>query len=103
MPASPSGSAGLLVADAGGTVLCADLGGLRARGRGFVARGRAGTGNVTLKLVRRKGGALTVTGRGLDLGSLDEQNVTIGVRLGADQFVGGGRFHTRGRRWLLDR
>jgi hypothetical protein len=59
-----------------------------------------GKGNAAVKLVRRKGGALTLTARGLDLGALDDPTVTLGLRLGSAGFVGTATFHEHGRRLL---
>ena len=100
LPATPAGAVGLLLADGNGVVVCAQLGTLRPHGRGFVARGRVGKGNAAMKLVRRKGGAVTLTARGLDLGALDDPTVTLGLRLGSAGFVGTATFDRRGRRFV---
>jgi cysteine-rich repeat protein len=100
LPATPAGSAGVLLADANGVVLCADVGALKARGRGWLARGRIGSGRATVKLVRRKNGVVSFTARAVDLGSLDDPTITFGLRLGADGFVGTAVFQARGRRFV---
>jgi cysteine-rich repeat protein len=100
LPATPAGDVGILLADGNGMVVCAQLGTLRKHGRGFVAHGRVGKGNAAVKLVRRKGGAATITARGFDLGALDDPTVTLGLRLGSAGFVGTATFHGRGRRLL---
>jgi cysteine-rich repeat protein len=95
---APSGAVGLVLSDANGTVTCATLGPLRARGKTFSARGRAGAGVVTVTLAR---GKLRVSGHGLDLSSLDDPTVSLGLTLGSDRFLGRGTFRSRGRRWTM--
>jgi cysteine-rich repeat protein len=100
VPATPTGPVGLLLADADGTVLCADLGQLARRGRALVAKGRAAGGNVTVRLAPRTG-RLTLAARNLDLTTLGNPTVTLGLRLGPVHFVGTTVFRQHGRRWTF--
>jgi hypothetical protein len=100
LPATPAGAASILLADANGLVLCAPVGTVEAHGRRFLAQGRIGSGRGTVKLVRRKGGIVTLSAHGIDLTTLDDPSVTFGLRLGSDAFVGAASFPARGRRLI---
>ena len=94
-PPTPSGSASVLVTNGTGVVLCVPLGELRRSPRGLVATTRVGAGRMSLAVRMREGGSIVLNGRGLDLSSFDDPNVTVGLTLGALRFVGSGNFRTR--------
>ena len=95
---APAGPVGLLLADPSGTVVCAELGPLRRRGRRMVASGRAAGGTLSVVL---GGETVAVSGRGLTLRALDGPAVTLGLHFGSDGFVGTAAFETRRHgRWV---
>ncbi len=96
---APTGSVGLVLVDAAGTVACADLGSLHARGRRFVASGRFGGGVVSVALAPR-GGTVSIRGRRLGLRRLDGSRVTLGLRIGGEGFVGRAEFVSAHGRWI---
>jgi len=50
----------------------------------------------------KKGGAVTITGSGVDLAGLDQPTLTLGLQLGGDRFLVGAPFRPRGsRRWVF--
>ena len=101
VPSAPAGPVEVLLADANGTVLCGSLGRLRSRGRAHTARGRVGGGTIAMRM-SKKGGAVTITGSGVDLAGLDQPTLTLGLQLGGDRFLVGAPFRPRGsRRWVF--
>ena len=83
-----TGQVGLVVADAGGAVLCASLGTLQmnARGTTGVAKGAVGAGFASVKVSSKRGGVLTIKGKRLDLTNLEGNPILVGVTVGSDAF-----------------
>jgi hypothetical protein len=50
---------------------------------------------MSLGVQMREGGSIVLSARGLDLSGLDDPNVTVGLTLGDQRFVGSGSFRTR--------
>lgn len=98
----PAGEVSLVVVGPNSTGLCTNLGALRGgRGGTFVARGTVGSGIVSIKVTTKRGGRVTIKGRGLDWADLDDPNLTIALRLGGERFITGGAFRGRGpSRWV---
>jgi hypothetical protein len=63
-------------------------------------RGALGLGTITVKLSPKRGGTLTVRGQGLDLATLDDPNVSLGLSVGSLRLTAGGFFRSRGGRWV---
>lgn len=100
LPAAPGGPVGVVLADGNGGVVCAALGQLPS-GRLRPLKARVGSGLLTLKVVPRGGGRVTLVGRGLDLSALDDQRLVVGLRVGGQHFAGGGTFRARGAaKWV---
>ncbi len=93
LPDGQSGPAALVLGDGTGTILCAALGELQAKGRKRVASAAVGGGTITLSV---GGGLVVVKGKRLDLSALDDPNVTLGIAIGGHRFAGAGAFRTRG-------
>jgi hypothetical protein len=71
------------------------------RGGSFVMRGALGLGSMTVKLSYKRGGTITVRGRGLDLAALDDPNIAFGLSVGTLRLAAGGLFRERGGgRWV---
>jgi cysteine-rich repeat protein len=87
------GAVSVVLADANGTILCAALGNAVPKGKKLVASAAVGGGTLALQV---RGGRMTLKGRHLDLGALDDPTVTIGVGIGAHRFAASGAFRTRG-------
>jgi hypothetical protein len=85
----------VLVRDANGVILCVPIGQLRRRGGALTAVARVGSGRMSLGVQTREGGSIVLNARGLDLTGLDDPNVTVGVTLGEQCFLGSGNFRTR--------
>jgi cysteine-rich repeat protein len=99
VPSAPAGPVEVLLTDANGTLLCGDLGPLHSRGATHTARRRVAGGTIALKM--RKDGAVTITGRGIDLSALDQPTLTLGLQLGGDRFLAGAAFRPwGGRHWV---
>ena len=97
IPAAPGGPVTFALADGNGGVLCADLGALGGAGPGrWAAHGKAGAGSVALRA--REDGTFTLTARRLDLSTLDDATVRVGLSLGTASFAGSGSFRARGAR-----
>jgi cysteine-rich repeat protein len=93
LPDGVSGAVEVVLGDGNGTIFCAGLGQLAAKGRKRVASGSVGGGTVTVTL---RGGLVVVKGRGLDLSALDDPNVHAGVAIGDQRFAASRVFRTRG-------
>ncbi|MGH7895748.1 MAG: DUF4215 domain-containing protein, partial [Candidatus Binatia bacterium] len=93
LPDGVGGAVSVVLGDGNGPILCAGLGDTIPKGRKLVASGNAGAGTLTVAV---RGGFVVVKGRGLDLATLDDQNVNVGVTIGAHRFAGAGAFRTRG-------
>ncbi len=92
-----SGSFGILVADGNGVVACLTLGELlRKGGNKMSVSGPVNGGTLTAVVSSKRGGSLVLKGKGLDLSGLDDGSITLGIRVGAQQFVGGGALRSRG-------
>jgi cysteine-rich repeat protein len=101
LPAELSGTMHVVLGDGNGAAFCGPVGDVGAARGGFVMRGGAGNGTLVVKLSRRRGGTLSVRGRGLDFSALDDPNVRLGLRVGEARFAAGGAFRRRGRRWVF--
>jgi cysteine-rich repeat protein len=101
VPADVTGTMDLVLGDPGGTAFCGPVGDV-ARHRGtFVMRGGLGLGSISVKLSQKRGGTLTVRGRGLDLSALDDPNISFGLTVGGLRLATGGSFRSRGGgRWV---
>lgn len=102
VPGGLAGTMHLVMGDAGGAAFCGPVGELAtAKGGRYVMRGSAGTGSLVAKLSSRRGGTVTLRGRGLDLSGLDDSAMRFGLRIGEARFAAGGAFRKRGRRWVF--
>ncbi len=100
LPADMAGTMQVLLGDPGGTSFCGPVADVFRRGAGFVMKGPLGLGTITVKLTPKRGGTLTVRGRGLDLAALDDPNVSFGFSVGGLRFATAGAFRNRGGgRW----
>lgn len=91
------GGFGILIADGNGVIACATLGELlRKGGSKMTVSGPVAGGTLTAVLSSKRGGSLALKGKGLDLSGLDDGSITLGIRVGAQQFVGGGALRSRG-------
>lgn len=86
--AGAAGRVGLVVADAGGVVLCGLLGDLQMNGRGTAGSAKAGIGAgfASVKLSSKGGGVLTIKGKRVDLTNLDGNPVSVGLTVGSQAF-----------------
>jgi len=93
-----TGQVGLVVADAGGAVVCGSLGNLQmnARGTTGVAKGAVGAGFATVKVSSKRGGVLTIKGKRLDLTNLEGNPILVGVTVGNQAFGTSGLFRPSG-------
>jgi len=89
---------GLVVADAGGVVLCSLLGDLQMNGRGTAGSAKAaiGAGFASVKLSSKGGGMLTIKGKRVDLTNLDGNPVSVGLTVGSQAFGGSALFRPSG-------
>jgi cysteine-rich repeat protein len=91
------GPLSILIADGNGTVACTTIGELvRKGGNKLTVSGPVAGGTLTAVLSSKRGGSLVLKGKGLDLSGLDDGSITLGIRVGTQQFVGGGTLRTRG-------
>lgn len=101
VPADVAGTMHLVLGDPGGTAFCGPVADVARRRSTFVMKGALGLGSVTVKLSQKRGGTLTVRGRGLDLSALDDPNMSFGLTVGGLRFAAGGTFRDRGGgRWV---
>jgi cysteine-rich repeat protein len=100
LPADVAGTMRLVLGDPGGTVFCGPVADVARQGGSFRMRGALGLGTITVKLSPKRGGTLTVRGQGLDLATLDDPNVSLGLSVGSLRLTAGGFFRSRGGRWV---
>jgi cysteine-rich repeat protein len=101
LPADVAGTMSVVLGDAGGATFCGPVADVARRGGSFVMRGALGLGSMTVKLSYKRGGTITVRGRGLDLAALDDPNIAFGLSVGTLRLAAGGLFRERGGgRWV---